>query len=524
MLFLQVMKRRFLVALIVCALFSGAALNAQNIKSRVEYNLIEAVSMFDNGDYEGARKLLSALVKLSPQDDAINYYLGLCNFALRNAEEADTYLTRAWELDPGNYWYNDRLASHYTATGQLDKAVQIYEGMTEKFPKNSDPYYALVNLYASMDRTDDMSRVLSRIAEMSGESPQIYTMQGDAKMSAYEDSTAMAFYDKALELEPDYAPALLGKAEALRMQRKYDQYFDYLDKYMASDYVMPRGKTDYLQTLYHNIDGRFYQTYKTRLDNLADTVEEMHPNDSTVLMCLGSYYYSTERPDEAKEYFKRNKDLYPDSYSANVMYVQFLSYTGDLEALAEESEAAFQRFPYEPGFLEYKTMAYYNLKEYEAAIKENQRMMALFPDDQDRLLSAYSTLGELYYRMGDLKKCFDVYDKALKIDPNNALVLNNYAYFMCLTGKNLSKCYRMSKKAVDLEPDNASYLDTIGWILHLQGKNSDAKTHFKRAMIYGGKDSYECLNHYAQVLEALGETELSKYYYELAGQKQAEEE
>ena len=95
---------------------------------------------------------------------------------------------------------------------------------------------------------------------------------------------------------------------------------------------------------------------------------------------------------------------------------------------------------------------------------------------------------------------------------------------MCLEGKNLNKALKMSKKAVELEPDNASYLDTIGWILHLRGKNEDAKTYFKRAMIYGGKDSYECLNHYAQVLEALGETDLSKYYYDLAKEKQAEEE
>ena len=93
---------------------------------------------------------------------------------------------------------------------------------------------------------------------------------------------------------------------------------------------------------------------------------------------------------------------------------------------------------------------------------------------------------------------------------------------MCLEGKNLNKALKMSKKAVELEPDNASYLDTIGWILHLKGKNEDAKAYFKRAMIYGGKDSYECLNHYAQVLEALKETDLSRYYYELVKEKQEE--
>ena len=516
MLFLQVMKRRFLIAIIVCALCSGQLLSAQNLQPRVEYNFIEAVSMYNNGDFEGARKLLTALIRISPQDDAINYYLGLCNFALRDAAEAERYLSNARQLDPGNYWYNDRLAALYAATGQVEKAVDVYEDMVARFPKNADPYYALVNMYASLDRTDKMTEVLERITEMSGESPQIYTMQGDANMSAYEDSIAMAYYDKALALDPDYAPAMLGKAEALRLKRRYDEYFQYLSKYMASDYVMPQGKSDYLQTLFHNMDGRFFQNFKPQLDSLANTVGTMHPQDSTVLLCLGSYYYSTGRPEEAKEYLVRNVDLYPDSYSARVMYVQFLSYTGELETMAEECEKAYAKFPFEPAFLEYKIMAYYNMQDYQGAIREGERMLSLYPNDPERQLSAYSTLGDMYYRVGDLKKCFDVYDKALKIDPDNALVLNNYAYFMCLTGKNLSKAYKMSKKAVELESDNASYLDTIGWILHLRGNDAEAKTYFKKAMIYGGKDSYECLNHYAQVLEKLGETELSKYYYDLA--------
>ena len=125
MLFLQVMKRRFLIAIIVCALCSGQLLSAQNLQPRVEYNFIEAVSMYNNGDFEGARKLLTALIRISPQDDAINYYLGLCNFALRDAAEAERYLSNARQLDPGNYWYNDRLAALYAATGQVEKAVEV---------------------------------------------------------------------------------------------------------------------------------------------------------------------------------------------------------------------------------------------------------------------------------------------------------------------------------------------------------------------------------------------------------------
>ena len=518
------MNRRFLLSIIISVFVSAAAVFAQDRQTRVENGLVEAVSMYNDGQYNAARKLLTTLIGLDPRNDAVCYYLGLCDFALRDIDEAETFLTRARELDPGNYWYHDRLAAFYSALGRVPQAIKVYEGMTETFPRNPDPYYALVSLYARMNQGDKMIGVLDRITEMSGESPQIYVMQGDAHMSSYEDSVALSYYEKALELDPEFAPAILGKAEALRLQRRYDEYFNYLNRYVASDMVLPEGKADYLQTLFQNMDGRFFQNFEPRLDSLATQVVTLHPQDSTVLQCVGSYYFNTGRLDEAKEYFRRNKDIHPDSYGAAAMYVQFLSYSGDFEEMAAECEKAFEAFPFEPAFQEYKVIAYYNMKDYASALRENEKIIALFPRDPQTLLSAYSTGGDLYHRVGDSKKCYECYEKALKIDPNNALCLNNYAYFMCLEGKNLNKALRMSRKAVELEPDNASYLDTIGWILHLKGKNQDAKTYFKRAMIYGGKDSFECLSHYAQVLEALKETDLSRYYYDLARQLEAESE
>ena len=98
-------------------------------------------------------------------------------------------------------------------------------------------------------------------------------------------------------------------------------------------------------------------------------------------------------------------------------------------------------------------------------------------------------------------------------------MLNNYAYFLSLERRSLRKALKMSRRAVELEPDNATYLDTLGWILYLKGRPEEAKPHFKRAMIYGGKDSSEVLGHYSEVLKALGEDELASYYENLSQQK-----
>ena len=128
-------------------------------------------------------------------------------------------------------------------------------------------------------------------------------------------------------------------------------------------------------------------------------------------------------------------------------------------------------------------------------------------------------MGDIYHRLGNAKKAYKAYDKALKVNPDYVYVLNNYAYYLSMEGKNLKKAQNMSRKTIEKEPDNATYLDTYGWILYLQGKASEAKTHFKHAMLYGGKESVVILDHYAEVLYALKEYDMAFVYWNLAKQK-----
>ena len=77
----------------------------------------------------------------------------------------------------------------------------------------------------------------------------------------------------------------------------------------------------------------------------------------------------------------------------------------------------------------------------------------------------------------------------------------------------------MSRRTIESEPDNATYLDTYAWILYLMGKAEEAKPLFKRAMLYGGKDSAVVLDHYAEVLYELKEYDMAFIYWNMAIQK-----
>jgi Tfp pilus assembly protein PilF len=355
-------------------------------------------------------------------------------------------------------------------------------------------------------------------------SPQILSMMGDARLADPDDSLAMAYYDQALELDSEYAPALLGKAEVYRMRRSFDGFFESLGHFAASPSIPVQMKSRYLSDITEHMDGRFFQNFKSQLDTLYDTGVRTHPADSSMLLAAGTYYYRTDRRGKGVELFKANSDLYPNDFNARAMYIQSLSYNDDWDRLLEASEEAYAAFPDEPAFLNMRVMAYYNLGDMPAVIAECTRMAKAFKDNPDVVVQALSTIGDSYHQLGDEKEAFKAYEKALKVNPTYAPVLNNYAYFLCLQGKRLSKAAAMSKITVEQEPDNATYLDTYGWILHLQKKSQEAKAYFKHAMLYGGKDSATILDHYAEVLYTLGEYDLAKVYWDQAIKKDTENE
>ena len=286
---------------------------------------------------------------------------------------------------------------------------------------------------------------------------------------------------------------------------------------------LPEAKSNYLMALIQNSDQRFSQTFRANLDSAFSTAMAIHQKDSSLLQAAGLYYIVTGRNAEAEKVLKEDVENRPKSRQATQLYLELLMRSESWEKLVVEAEAAYSRLGSGIDFLQAANAGYYYLKDYQAIIKNSERIIASAPADTSVTLPAYSNIGDMYHLLGDSKKAYKAYEKALKINPDYAPVLNNYAYYLSEEGKKLQKAYRMSKKAVEQYPDNATYLDTFGWILHLMHKDLEAKPFFKHAMLYGGKDSSVILEHYAAVLEALGETDLASVYRAQAKAKAAEE-
>lgn len=525
---------------------------AQRKESIQENLIVSAVQNYNEGNYDAANATLTHILEKDPSNDAAWYYSALISLANNDIALAEDFLKHALEIDPDNFWYRYRLAGIYAVTSRNELTVEIYEKLLEDFPKKSDLYFDLAELYSAQNEFEKALHTLDEIEAVFGvtesiavyrfnllrrmnrmpeafasleeynkkySSPYILSTLADYQISMYNDSTALAYYNEALDLAPDFTPALLGKAEVLRMTRRYGEYFDILGQYVSSPDASPEGKCEYLMAVVQRTDPKFVRTFIPQLDSAMTKLMLVHPTDSSALQTAGTYYYATGRLDMAKTCFELNAIVYPESFSANASLVEFLMYAEMWEDLSRQGRRAFERFPDETAFIEMAGVGDYNLDDYEKVLQTCEIVLEMAPKDSSKTLRSWSTMGDIYFQLGDKKKAYSAYEKALKINPLYVYVLNNYAYYLSLEGKNLKKAHMMSSKAVELEPDNATYLDTFGWILHLMGKNVEAKQMFKRAMLYGGKDSSVILDHYAEVLFALKEYDLAFAYWNMAKQK-----
>lgn len=540
------------ISVILLSVVIALTAEAQPSKAQVENYVLSAVHKYDSGDYDAAIKMLNSVVELDQSNDAAYYYLALSYIQKEDLELAEAFFQKAVELDPANFWYRQRLATLYAVTSRAELAIDMYEKLLEDFPKKSDLYLELVELYVSQKQIDKALETIEKVETIFGvtetlvvyrfnllrmterqeeafksleeynkkySSPYVLSTLADWQISMYNDSTALAYYNEALELDSEYAPAQIGKAEVLRMRRDYGGFFSMLNSFVRNINTPVRGKTDYVRAIVQRTEPKFQRMFSAQIDTVVTNMVETHPSDSVTLELAGLWFYSSGNNDKAIDYFKKNMQTHPESLSATAGFVELLMAVEKWDELAQEGRKAFDVFPNEPAFLEMASVGDYNLKRYDKVLEICDKVLEVAPADSSSTLRAWSTKGDIYHLLGESKKAYKAYDNALKINPDYIYVLNNYAYYLSEDRIKLKKAYEMSKKTIELEPDNATYLDTFGWIVYLQGRPMEAKPFFKRAMLHGGKDSAVILDHYADVLFALKEYDRAFVYWNMAKQK-----
>ena len=94
------------------------------------------------------------------------------------------------------------------------------------------------------------------------------------------------------------------------------------------------------------------------------------------------------------------------------------------------------------------------------AIQALQKARETLPDN----VVVLSTLGLVLDGAQRRPEAKQVYEATLKLDPNNAVVLNNLAFLLAESGGDLDDALTKAQRAKQLLPSLFEISDTLGWI------------------------------------------------------------
>jgi len=255
-----------------------------------------------------------------------------------------------------------------------------------------------------------------------------------------------------------------------------------------------------------------------RLDQALELTELMidaHANESRVFAIKGDLLYNKGNREQAAAEYKKAIKLDPNNLPIWEQIFFLDIELGDNKALVEDSKSAMELFPNTALPYYFNGIGLNRSGQHEAAIKSLKRAIIIGDDNKTMVADIYSQIGESYNSLKKFEKSDENFDKALEMDPDNTIVLNNYSYYLSLRRENLVKAEEMSRKSIDLVPNNSNFLDTYGWILYEMGKYDDAEKYLKQSLDINDK-SATVLEHYADTLLKLGRAADAAVYYEKA--------
>ena len=106
-------------------------------------------------------------------------------------------------------------------------------------------------------------------------------------------------------------------------------------------------------------------------------------------------------------------------------------------------------------------------------------------------------------------------DTALKIEPENPLLLNFLGYGKLERGEDLDRAEAMIRKASALRPDDASITDSLGWALYKRGQLSEAIETLTKAAA-GDPGQAEIHEHLGDALYAAGRRIEARFSWQAA--------
>lgn len=499
-------------------------------------------------NFQDALKHFEKCLEIDPNHAASLYEMASIYFHMEKKSQAFELINKAVKIEPKNEYYRLLMADLYSEGGEHLKAAEVYEKLLKDYPSKIEYYYEWASALLYAEKYEEAVKVYNKVEEIVGvseemtiqkqriylsikefdkaiaeiqklidaypEVPSYYGLMAEMYSAKGDEAKAAEYYEKMQKLSPNDPMLHLSMAENYRQKGENDKAFEEMKLAFKSEELDIDAKIQIMLSYYMATEGRD-KNLKEEAYELLEILTEVHDDDAKSFAMQADFLFRDNKLAEAKESFKKSIEL---DQSRFLVWNQLLLVESDLrqfEDLVKDSEKALELFPNQASLYLLNGVGKMQLKQYEDAAEILQSGL-IFARDVYLKAQMLSTLGDIYNTTKEYEKSDEAFEKALKINADDPLVLNNYAYYLSERKEKLERAAEMSRKSLQIEPESASYQDTYGWILYQQADYEEAKKWLLKAINNINEQSGVILEHYGDVLYQLGKSSEAVEYWNKA--------
>ncbi len=443
------------------------------------------------------------LIEREPENKYLRRHMLLCALEKKDFQTADKY------ADYINQGENDAedlgvYAVYSWQKGNIAQAQDYYEQALKKNPDNT----LILNQYILLLSAIDVDRAAEKIQERKEQYPDQAAMlnfeTGNLYRMRKDYQTALSYYQAATEVNKEYIPAYLARAEIYSDQKQYFLMMHELEALEKLGYQSPNVFTTmgaFYVLVKDNAKAKEYFLKAKSLDKGNDAAGKFLAKDA---QGAGEWLQAAQ--------YLRETDKFATEAS-RWLEVSFLQQrAGDTAAALQTLKEAYEKFDHSVEIGYFYALLLQDEKQYRQTEKVLKQVLKTSPEYENARLAYAFTLESLkkYKQMEQQVKLI------IAQNPKKAAAYNLLAYSLAERNLRLSEAQELSTKALSLAPHDLSFQDTLAWIYYHQGKYEQALNILQQIAPSFVKSNPELSYHIGAVYAAMGKTEQARIYLEQA--------
>lgn len=527
-------------------LLMGAVLRSKKAYAQAEQHLRKFLQAYPGHPY--ASKLLAsvlintgtpaqALAVVEPlfdsqqRDPEMMALAGELYMRLRQYAKAADYFERASKLSPQAPMLHAALGMSHLGEGNNDLAIAELEQAAGLDSKSSRIGALLVMSLLRSHQYDKALAAVLRLESQYPDNPMVHNLKGGVLLMKRNTTGARASFERALQLDPLFLPAMDNLTTMDINTKKPEQARQRLEAALAKDksnvdlmlalasLAATQGRPDIVKNWLERATQakpealepalRLVQFYARSNDSakalmLGQKLLTSYPSHAQLLTLVASLQSRSGQTEAALDSWTKLASLQPESPDILLQLAAARDAVHDRDGAREALRKAVALYikAYEAQPSPVTAQALYSAliqggETAAAAIHMKKWLASHAGDHASRLYYASSLLA-----MKDYPASTTQFEQVLKQVPGHAVALNNLAWLYQQQRDPRALAY--AEQAYKLAPDNPAMSDTLAWLLVEQGRLDRALPLLKQA-VAKAPTSTELRFHYGVALSKSGD-------------------